>query len=113
MFTVKSMAERKALFMDSIEGTLAIPNYVFIGRSKEGLIYETEVEGEVAYVEVKAVAKKIDFDAQDAMDELAEAQKVAFEKKQKQEQKVASAKAKKAKKEEGEGVVLAPDVKFQ
>jgi len=102
MFTVKLMAERKVIFMDRIEETLEVPGYVFIGRSKKGLIYETEIDGEVAYVEVEAVAKKAEFDAQDAIAELAEAQAVALEKKLKQEQKVASAKAKKAKKEADE-----------
>ena len=72
-------------------------DYEFVGMATEGAILRDKATD--TYIVLKAIAKAVDFDADDAMEEYAEKQTKAIEREQKKAAKVAKAKADKAKKE--------------
>ena len=72
-------------------------DYEFVGMATEGAILRDRATD--TYIVLKAIAKSVDFDAEDAMEEYAEKQTKAIEREQKKAAKVAKAKADKAKKE--------------
>lgn len=82
---------------DHAEAMFDAVNYEFVGMATEGMILRDK--GNDTYIVLKAIAKAVDFDAEDAMEEYAEKQTKAIEREQKKAAKVAKAKADKAKKE--------------
>lgn len=74
-----------AVIVDATDEVIGEAGYEFVGRATEGLIFRDVVAD--TYVVVKAVAKGLEFDAEDAMDEFEEKAAKAIE-------KVAKAKAK-------------------
>ena len=81
-----------------METNFAPIGYEVVGRATEGLILrdkETDL-----YVVVRAVAKAIDFDAEDAMEEFVEKAEKAKEKKEKAAEKAKKDKEKRKKKAE-------------
>lgn len=85
----------------SLEANLGAVGYEVVGRATEGLILR-DVNTDL-YVVVKAVAKALEFDAEDAMEEYAEKAVKAAEKEAKSKAKAEKDKAKRAKEKEGAG----------
>ena len=98
---VKEAAIARAIVYGAIEGNadamFGAVNYEFVGMATEGMILRDKAND--TYIVLKAIAKAVDFDADDAMEEYAEKQAKAIEREQKKAAKVAKAKADKAKKE--------------
>ena len=85
----------------ALEGAVAGVDYEVVGRATEGLILR-DVNTDL-YMVVKVVAKAIDFDAEDAMEEYAEKAVKAAEKAEKAKAKAEKDKAKRAKDKEEKG----------
>lgn len=98
---VKEAAVARGIIYGVIEGQadamFGPVDYEFVGMGTEGAILRDRTAD--TYIVLKAIAKGLDFDADDAMEEYAEKQARAIEREQKKAAKAAKAKADKAKKE--------------
>ena len=109
---VKEMAvARETLYGEIARGLdLDAAGYVVVGMGKEGFIVQDTATG--LYAQIKVVAKGLDFDASDALQEYEDARVKAIEKKAKHDEKVAKELAKKAKaKAEKEAAEVEAEVK--
>lgn len=85
---LKNIVENNEVAVDNI---MSEQDFIFLGYTKEGALYQNEC-GEC--IVLKLIAKKDDFDFQDALSEKEEQDKKNAEKKQKQDEKVKKAKEK-------------------
>ena len=94
---VKEMAvARETLYGEIVRDVdFAAVNYLAVGMGKDGFIVQDVATG--LYAQIKVVAKGLEFDAEDALQEYEDARVKAAEKKAKHDEKVAKELAKKAK----------------
>jgi hypothetical protein len=95
IFSQKVMAERKHTFNEALKG-LTVEGFNFVGVTKKGVIFEEVATG--AMVELSAVAKKEEFDFNEAEAEYNEAVEAKAEKERVKAEKLAKIEAKKAEK---------------
>ena len=90
---LKDIVENNEVAVDNI---MSERDFVFLGYTKEGALYQNELGENLV---LKLIAKKDDFDFEEALEEKKEQDKKNAEKKQKQDEKVKKAKEKAEKQE--------------